>query len=85
MCERIETYGAFEFFLQKADGRFYPDFICKLPGGVILVVEYKGSNQWVAAEDDRMVGNLWADLSGGLCRFVMLKDRNWASIEEILP
>ena len=35
------------FFLQKADGRFYPDFLCQLPGaadqvGPILAVEYMG-------------------------------------------
>ncbi|MDR9613072.1 hypothetical protein ABTK04_17850, partial [Acinetobacter baumannii] len=26
------------FYLQKGNGRFYPDFICKLPNGKILVV-----------------------------------------------
>lgn len=39
------------FFLQKADGRFYPDFLCRLPGagdhpGSILAVEYKGADRW---------------------------------------
>ena len=58
------------FFLQKADGRFYPDFLCQLPGtrddpGPILAVEYKGADRWIAAEDDRLIGELWAGLSEG--------------------
>ena len=77
------------FFLQKADGRFYPDFLCQLPGsadqpGPILAVEYKGADRWVSAEDDRLIGGLWANLSEGRCRFVMVKDKRWESIEEKL-
>ncbi len=78
------------FFLQKADGRFYPDFLCQLPGsadepGPILAVEYKGADRWEAAQDDRLIGELWANLSAGRCRFVMVKDRRWDWIEEQLP
>jgi type III restriction enzyme len=74
------------FFLQKADGRFYPDFLCQLPGtadapGPILAVEYKGADRWNAAEDDRLIGGLWANLSEGRCRFVMVTDRRWDWIE----
>ena len=77
------------FFLQKADGRFYPDFLCQLPGSegksaVILAVEYKGADRWTAAEDDRLIGGLWAGLSEGRCRFVMVTDKRWDSIEEHL-
>lgn len=77
------------FFLQKADGRFYPDFLCQLPGsadqpGPILAVEYKGADRWAGAEDDRLIGGLWANLSEGRCRFVMLKDKRWETIEEKL-
>ena len=77
------------FFLLKADGRFYPDFLCQLPGsqedpGPVLAVEYKGSNYWTAAADDRLIGGLWASLSGGRCRFVMATDRNWESIDQLL-
>ncbi|HVK55128.1 MAG TPA: DEAD/DEAH box helicase family protein [Burkholderiales bacterium] len=65
------------FFLQKADGRFYPDFLCQLPGkadqiGPVLAVEYKGGDRWAAAEDDRLIGGLWANLSMGRCRFAMV-------------
>lgn len=77
------------FFLQKADGRFYPDFLCQLPGkagqiGPILAVEYKGADRWNGAEDDRLIGGLWANLSQGSCRFVMVKDKRWDWIEEML-
>lgn len=74
------------FFLQKADGRFYPDFICKLPNDEILVVEYKGADRWDTpkVKADRQIGDLWAELSNGKCHFVMVKDKNWSPIEEIL-
>ena len=76
------------FFLQKADGRFYPDFLCQLPDssvpGAILAVEYKGADRWVAAENDRLIGGLWAELSEGRCRFVMVKEKRWDWIEEQL-
>ncbi len=77
------------FFLQKADGRFYPDFLCQLPGTAgqpvpILAVEYKGADRWNGAEDDRLIGGLWANLSEGRCRFVMVKDKRWDWIEEKL-
>jgi type III restriction enzyme len=71
-------------YLQKADGRFYPDFRCRMPNDVILAVEKKGNDRWAAAADDRMIGGLWAELSGGRCRFVMVKDKNWNPIEALL-
>jgi type III restriction enzyme len=75
---------ACSFFLQKADGRFYPDFLCRLPGGRILAVEYKGADRWREAEDDRLIGGLWAELSGGRCRFVMVTNRQWDAIDALL-
>lgn len=72
---------ACSFFLQKADGRFYPDFLCKLNDGTILAVEYKGANGWANAEDDRLIGGLWEQLSDGRCRFVMLTEKHWAAID----
>lgn len=72
------------FFLQKATGRFWPDFVCELPDGKILVVEYKGAQGWTDAEDDRQIGGLWAELSDGKCRFVMVRDRQWQQIDEAL-
>lgn len=77
------------FFLQKADGRFYPDFLCQLPDkdglpGPVLIVEYKGANGWNNAADDRLIGGLWANLSSGHCRFLMVKEKRWQDIEAAL-
>jgi type III restriction enzyme len=65
------------------------DFLCQLPGsavqpGPILAVEYKGADRWNGAEDDRLIGGLWATLSEGRCRFVMVKDKRWDWVEEKL-
>lgn len=81
----VRREGA-SFSLQKADGKFYPDFVCRLPDGTTLVVEYKGANQWDTpkAEMDRMVGRLWAQMSNGQCQFVMVKDKNWTAIDALL-
>ncbi|MDH5573522.1 MAG: DNA recombination protein RmuC, partial [Gammaproteobacteria bacterium] len=74
------------FFLQKADGKFYPDFICKLPDGSILIVEYKGGDKWDVPKvrEDRLLGQLWAKMSDGKCKFVMVKDRDWAVLDSCL-
>ncbi|MEW6585770.1 MAG: hypothetical protein AB1442_09190, partial [Nitrospirota bacterium] len=72
------------FFLQKANGRFYPDFLCRLPNGSVLAIEYKGADRWGDAKDDRLIGALWEELSGGRCRFVMVKDKKWELIKEKL-
>jgi type III restriction enzyme len=72
------------FFLQTSEGRFYPDFVCKLPDKTILVVEYKGADRYAAAKMDRDMGDLWAELSDGRCRFVMATDKKWGAIEEKL-
>ena len=53
--------------------------------GPILAVEYKCADRWAGAEDDRLIGGLWANLSEGRCRFVMAKDQRWDWIEEKLP
>ena len=76
--------GGGSFFLQKASGRFYPDFVCALNDGKILVVEYKGAHGWTDAQDDRDIGGLWAELSDDKCRFVMVRDRQWRQIEDAL-
>jgi type III restriction enzyme len=68
------------FFLQKADGRFFPDFICQLVDGRILAVEYKGKDRWNDAKPDREIGELWEELSEGKCLFVMVTEKNWPAI-----
>lgn len=57
---------------------------CQLPGENILAVEYKGADRWKEAEDDRLIGGLWAELSGGHCRFVMVTNRQWDGIDALL-
>lgn len=52
--------------------------------GPVLAVEYKGANGWLNAQDDRLIGGLWANLSDGRCRFVMVTDKRWEGIEEQL-
>ena len=73
--------SACSFFLQKATGRFYPDFICQLKNGKVLIVEYKGANGWTDAADDRLIGGLWAELSSGKCHFVMVKNKEWEVVD----
>ncbi len=72
------------FFFQKASGRFYPDFVCKLNDDSFLIVEYKGANGWTDAAVDRAIGGLWARLSGGTCQFVMVKDKQWGEVDGLL-
>ncbi len=74
------------FSLIRLDGRFYPDFVCVLPDERIVVVEYKGADRWTTekAEADRKIGQLWAELSNGKCQFIMVKTRDWNSIDALL-
>lgn len=61
------------FWLPLAHAKFYPDFICELNDGRMLVVEYKGE-AYVSNDDSaekRAVGNKWAELSNGKCLFIM--------------
>jgi type III restriction enzyme len=69
------------FFLPTVKGRFFPDFVCKLPNDKTLVVEYKSTRDWDSAKPDRDIGELWEELSGGKCLFVMLKEKRWDWIE----
>jgi len=61
------------FHLQTSTDRFYPDFVCQLVDGRILVVEYKGTDRFSAedAEEKRLVGSVWASRSDGRCLFAM--------------
>jgi type III restriction enzyme len=72
------------FFFQQANGRYYPDFICKLPDDSILIVEYKGKNGWKDAEPDRLIGSLWVELSGGKCQFIMITEKRWDVLDTLI-
>ncbi|PPD43803.1 MAG: restriction endonuclease subunit R [Methylobacter sp.] len=66
------------FWLPLAHARFYPDFVCELTDGRMLVVEYKG--EAYASNDDsaekRAIGNLWAKTSNGQCLFAMVVEQD---------
>lgn len=72
------------FWLPTSTDKFYPDFVCLLRDGRILVVEYKGG--YIADNADsrekRAVGEMWAAKSGGRCLFVMPVNRDWQAIRE---
>jgi type III restriction enzyme len=73
------------FSLQTSTDRFYPDFVCVLPDDRILVVENKGTDRWNEAEEDRKIGKLWEEMSNGRCFFVMVKEKHWEPIDQLLP
>jgi type III restriction enzyme len=72
------------FRLQTSKDWFYPDFVCKLTDGRVLVVEYKGAHLYADAEDKRLIGAVWAKRSRGKCLFVMPSDNNLAVIEQAI-
>ena len=74
------------FFLQKAGSRFFPDFICQLMDGRILIVEYKGGDRYDTpkVQADRDIGDLWAAQSSGKCLFIMVKDKQWEKVSELI-
>lgn len=61
------------FWLPTSRGRFFPDFVCELTDGRILVVEYKGEHlRTMQSEVEKdQVGRLWAERSAGKCLFLM--------------
>ena len=68
------------FRLQTSRDWFYPDFVCQLTDGRILVVEYKGQHLYSDAEEKRAVGSVWAARSNGKCLFVMPTETNFSTI-----
>ena len=62
------------FWLPTSTGRFYPDFVCALTDGRLLVAEYKGEHlRGVPKEIEKgQVGRVWARSSGGSAVFAML-------------
>jgi type III restriction enzyme len=76
----IDSQPSRSFWLQTSRGRFYPDFVCKLTDGRILVVEYKGSHLYTDAEEKRIIGELWEKRSNGRCLFVMPTNREFGGL-----
>lgn len=70
------------FSLQTGTDRFYPDFICRLEDGRVLVVEYKGADRWDTPDsvEKRQIGELWERRSKGKGMFIMPNGTDWHSI-----
>jgi type III restriction enzyme len=66
------------FWLPLAHQKFYPDFLCELEDGRLMVVEYKG-DAYVSNDDSaekRAIGEKWAELSNGKCLFIMAVEQD---------
>lgn len=65
------------FWLPVASGYFYPDFVCELNDGSLVVIEYKGEH--LVTNDDskekESVGLQWAKESQGSRRFIMVRSQ----------
>lgn len=70
------------FSLQTGTDRFYPDFVCMLENGKVLVVEYKNERDWVLPEnvEKRQIGELWERRSNGRGLFIMPRGKDWEAI-----
>jgi len=73
---------ATSFRLQTSKDWFYPDFLCQLNDGRVLVVEYKGEHLFADAEEKRAVGAVWEGRSGGKCLFVMPEGKDLERIRQ---
>ncbi|MFZ0497069.1 MAG: hypothetical protein WBE80_16510 [Methylocella sp.] len=74
------------FWLQTSSDKFYPDFVCKLHDGCVLVVEYKGAllAHGPAEQQKRLIGELWAGRSGGRCLFAWVENQRFAEIGRVI-
>ncbi len=70
------------FSLQTSTDRFYPDFVCLMEDGRILVVEYKNTKDWDLPdnEEKRQLGELWEHRSNGKGVFIMPRGKDWEAI-----
>ncbi len=69
------------FRLLTSKDWFYPDFVCKLADGRILVVEYKGGHLMTDAAEKRAVGAVWESRSRGRCLFAMPTGGDFSEID----
>jgi type III restriction enzyme len=52
--------------------------------GAVKFPRHKGTDRYAAAKVDRDIGGLWAELSDGKCRFVMVTDKKWEALRDCL-
>lgn len=69
----IEREPEFSFWLPTHKDKFYPDFVVKLKDGTFAAIEYKGEIYKTTddSKEKNLLGNIWADKSHGLCKFLM--------------
>ncbi|MDE2362026.1 MAG: DEAD/DEAH box helicase family protein [Hyphomicrobiales bacterium] len=74
------------FWLQTSSDKFYPDFVALLNDGRVLVIEYKGEPYFTNddSKEKRLIGDLWADRSGGHCLFLMVEKKEFARIDRAI-
>lgn len=67
-----------QFWMPTSRMRTYPDFVARLRDGRLFVVEYKGGDRFTNAdsEEKRMVGELWAQGSGGRGVYMMVQKKD---------
>lgn len=82
----IERQEFHSFWLQTSTDKFYPDFIIKLTDGTIVIIEYKGSDRYSNddSKEKRFIGEFYASLTNGKCRFIMLNGKDWSELNNIL-
>ncbi|MDA8256004.1 MAG: DEAD/DEAH box helicase family protein [Betaproteobacteria bacterium] len=74
----VEREERFSFWLPTATDYFYPDFVCELNDGRVLVIEYKGAHLLNdETREKSQVGRQWEASSDGRCLFLlaMAEDR----------
>ncbi|ECI4150693.1 DEAD/DEAH box helicase family protein [Salmonella enterica] len=69
----VEKEPRLSFKLPIAGGYFYPDFVCELEDGRLLVIEYKGQHLQDNSDtrEKNAVGIQWEKTSKGKCLFLM--------------
>ena len=80
----LDSRQSESFWLQLHNRHFYPDFVCRLKDGRILVVEHKGADRYSNEDsiEKRTIGELWAARSHGHCLFVMTCGKNFHVITD---
>ena len=74
------------FWLQTSSDKFYPDFVALLNDGRVMMIEYKGAPYFTNddSKEKRLIGDLWAERSGGKCLFLMIEKKEFARIDRAI-
>jgi len=73
----VEREERFSFWLPTATDYFYPDFVCELNDGRVLVIEYKGVHLLNdETREKSQVGHQWETSSNGCCLFLLALERD---------